>query len=400
MNIRSNEPFWLVKNGLQNSYPSLKEDIETDALIIGGGITGALMAYECVQKNLNAVLIDKREIAYGSTSATTSMLQYEIDIPLYRLTELIGEQGAVASYKACRDSIYQLEAITQKVKSDCGFQVKQSLYFASSKKDLKWLKKEFEAREKAGFDVVWLNEHTIEENYGLKAFGGILSNDGASIDAFCLAHDILHYCNKKGLEIFDKTELQKVKYHDDFVEAKLSNGQHIRAKKVIYCTGYETQAMLPEKIVDLKSTYAVVSEQTTDLKKNLSSTLFWNTDSPYLYLRTTDENRILIGGEDENFKSAIKRDALLDRKSNKLQKLFSKLMPNQAFYEDFSWCGTFGETKDGLPYIGEHPKFPNSYFCLGFGGNGITFSVIGAKIIADSLQGKDNLLQYFFRFGR
>ena len=400
MNIRSNEPYWLVKNGILQSYPSLRTDINCDVLIVGGGITGALMAHSAIQNGFNTILIDKREIANGSTSATTSMLQYEIDIPLYQLIKMIGEEGAVASYKACRDSIGRIRQVVEEIKSQCGFESKKSLYFAGKSKDLNWLKTEFETRKTKGFDVQWLDKSQIKKTYGLIAEGGILSADGASIDAFCFTHDLLQHNTQKGLQVFDKTELVKTKYKQDQVIVTTQTGASIVAKKIIYCTGYETQQMLPDKVVKLKSTYAIVSERMKELNKAVSDTLFWNTDSPYLYLRTTADNRILVGGEDEDFKNPLKRDALLNRKQEKLVKTFQKFLPEITFIEDFSWCGTFGETKDGLPYIGMHPKFPNSYFCLGFGGNGITFSTIGADMVTGMIKGETDLLSHFFRFGR
>ena len=82
MKLKSNEPFWLVKNGILNSYPSLRNDISVDVLIVGGGITGSLIAHQCIKDGHKTALIDRREIANGSTSATTSMLQYEIDVKL------------------------------------------------------------------------------------------------------------------------------------------------------------------------------------------------------------------------------------------------------------------------------------------------------------------------------
>src|SRR5690554_5702369 len=139
MNLKSNEPFWLVKNGLINAYPSLREDTSCDVLVVGGGITGSLVAHQCVEDGYQVVLIDKREIANGSTSATTSMLQYEIDVPLYELIEMIGEKGAIESYKACSEAIDQLEDICLKIKSKAGFTRKKSLYFSAYKKDVKEL---------------------------------------------------------------------------------------------------------------------------------------------------------------------------------------------------------------------------------------------------------------------
>lgn len=400
MDVRSNEPFWLVKNGIMHSYPSLRKDANCDVLIVGGGITGALMAHACVAKGYETILIDKREIANGSTSATTSMLQYEIDVPLYKLKELIGDQGAIASYLACKDAIYKLERLVKEIGSSCGFERKESLYFAGKSKDVKWLKQEYEARKTVGLEVKWLDKKEIKTNYGIVAEGAILSADGGSVDAFCLTHDLLHYNAEKGLRVFDKTELKRVKYEKELLRAQLDTDAEITAKHIIYCTGYEAQNILSDKVVQLKSTYAMVSEKMDRHYEVCDKTLFWNTDSPYLYMRTTADGRFLVGGEDENFKNATRRDLLLGRKKEKLEKTLKKYLPDSSFIEDFCWAGTFGETKDGLPYIGMHPKYPKSYFLLGFGGNGITFSVMGMNMIIEIMEGRPGILSHFFRFGR
>lgn len=401
MDLKSNEPFWLIKNGLITSYPSLKSDEKCDVLVIGGGITGSLIAHQMIQDGYDTILIDKREICNGSTSATTSMLQYEIDVPLFELSEKIGEKAAVRSYKACSDAIDTLEKLSGIIRSDAGFKRKKSLYFASKKKDAVWLKKEYEARKKAGFDVKWLNEDQILKQFGFEnTYGGILSKQGASIDAFQFAHELFTHNVKKGLRIFDKTEMTHVEYHKGFTIATTRNGYQIKAKKIIYCIGYESKNLLKENFVNLKSTYAIVSEIDKDKFKNISSTLVWNTDDPYLYTRTTDDGRILIGGGDEDFYDAEKRDALLGKKEKEILKNLKKIKPDYHFYTDFVWAGTFGETKDGLPYIGEHKKFRNSYFVLGFGGNGITFSITGMEMASLFMKNKKHPLSQYFKFGR
>ncbi len=318
MDLKSNEPFWLIKNGLIATYPSLKSDEKCDVLIIGGGITGSLIAHQMIKDGYETILIDKRELCNGSTSATTSMLQYEIDVPLYELTEMIGEKGAVASYKACSDAIDTIENLVGKIHSEAGFKRKKSLYFASKKKDAEWLKKEYEARKNAGFEVKWLNADQVYERFGFEnTYGGILSRQGASIDAFQFAHELFKYNIRKGLKIFDKTEMTEVEYHKGFNNVKVDSGFQIRAKKIIYCIGYESKTLLKENFVNLKSTYAVVSEVDKDKFKNITRTLVWNTDDPYLYMRTTDDGRVLIGGGDEDFYDAEKRDAILSKKKGK-----------------------------------------------------------------------------------
>ena len=401
MDLKSNEPFWLVKNGILNSYPSLKETVECEVLVIGGGITGSLIAHQMVKDGYETVLIDRREIGNGSTSATTSMLQYEIDVPLYELIDQIGEEGAVKAYKACSQSIEDLDKITQELNSEAGFERKESLYYASKKKDVSWLKKEFEARKNAGFNVKWIEKEEILERYEFEnTFGGILSSQGASVDAFHLAHELLAFNSKKGLRVYDKTEMDSVEVKKGFNLVTTKTRQKIKAQKIIYAIGYESAHLIKEKFVDLKSTFAMVSEIDEKGSEKLNNTLFWNTSDPYLYMRTTSDGRVLIGGGDEDFRDPEKRDAMIDKKEKEILRDLKDLLPNYHFYTDFTWAGTFGETKDGLPYIGEHKDFPNSYFVLGFGGNGITFSVTGMEMASAFMKNKNHPLTEYFKFGR
>lgn len=400
MDLKSNEPFWLVKNGLLNTYPSLHEDKTSDILIVGGGITGALIAHQCIASQQKCILIDKREIVNGSSAATTSMLQYEIDTPLYKLMELIGDDAAIASYKACSDAIDKLEQLAKEISSQAGYRSKSSLYYASRKKDVAGLKREFLARQSAGFEVSWLTGAEVKSQYNVNhSYGAILSNKGASIDAFRFAHELLDYNAKLGLEIYDKTALVSVKSRTRDNLVTLTTGATIKVKKIIYCTGYETAEYIPEKFVQLLSTFALVSEVDATLYDTYKDLLIWNTSDPYLYMRTTDDGRFLIGGEDEEFQNARKRDSLIAKKSAKLARSYRKIFERDIL-GDLSWAGTFGVTKDGLPYIGEHKQFKNSYFVCGFGGNGITFSVAAMEMVANWLKNEKHPLTELFKFGR
>ncbi len=401
MKLKTPEPFWLVKNGIINSYPSLREDIKTDILIIGAGITGSLIAHQCIKDGYDAVVLDRREVCNGSTSATTSMLQYEIDVPLYELTEMIGEEGAVKSYLACFKSIDDLQKITKEIKSSAGFEKKKSLFFVAHKKEREWVQQEFTARENADLPVKWLSSEEIVEKFGIKeTFGGILSDQGASVDAFKLAHELLAYNHAKGLRIFDKTEITETKYGNRQVKVTTEYGNTVTAKKIIYCNGFESVEVIPENFVKLLSTFAIVGESTEQDYGALDDLVVWNSADPYLYMRTTDDNRILVGGGDMDFVDEKKRNRALHRKSVSLERSIEKHLPEADFRTDFSWAGVFGETKDGLPYIGEHPDFPGAYFVLGFGGNGITFSVIGMEMVSVHLKKQKHELDEYFRFGR
>lgn len=400
MTLKAGYPFWLVKNGLPFTFPKLDHDVETDVVIIGAGISGALVRYYLVNAGIQCTTIDARTIGLGSTSASTALLQYEIDVPLYKLTEMIGKENAQRAYQLCGEAIDTLEEITKGFKLD-GFKKRKSLYYAAYKKDVSWLKKEYEARKEAGFKVHWLTEEELKDQYGFKGYGAIVSSKAAEVDAYMLTHCLLQH-RKKGedLNVFDRSPVTDIKHNKNGVVLKTESGHTIKANKLIYATGYEVVNFIDKDIVNLLSTYAVVSEQYNDRPFWKDEVLIWNTADPYLYVRTTPDNRVLVGGRDEDFSNPAKRDKLIDRKTKQLTNDINKMFPNLNFKPEFSWTGTFGSTKDGLPYIGPYKKLPNGYFSLGFGGNGITFSVVGAQILCDLLQGKKNNDLSLFSFDR
>ena len=400
MDLTSGYPFWLIKDGLPFHYPKLNSNLETDVVILGGGISGSLAAYHLTEANIKCIVLDSRSIGLGSTCASTSLLQYEIDEPLIELTKKIGEDNARRAYSLCSQSIDKLEIIAKKIGLK-DFEPKKSLYYAAKKGDVNFLKKEYEARKKAGFPVNYLASDEINSGFNFKASGAILSDKGATTNAYQLTHFLHQYAIKKGLKVFDRTGASTVKHINNGLEIKTENGFIIQAKKIIYATGYEVSEMLNKKIVNLNTTFACVSEQFNDKSAFWKDeVLIWNTANPYLYTRTTNDNRLLVGGRDTKYNNPNLRSSQLESKTKKLISDFNKIFPSIPFKPEFCWAGTFGSTKDGLPYIGTNKKYPNSYFALGFGGNGITFSLIAAEIITDLIKGNSNSDAELFSFER
>lgn len=400
MNLTTGYPFWLINSGLTASYPKLERSIKTDVVIIGGGISGALTAYYLINAGVKCIVVDARTIGLGSTCASTSLLQYELDKPLYKLADQIGWVPAARAYQLCSQSIDTLEKISAKLKF-AEFKKQSSLFFAAHKKDKLLIESEFAARKKAGFEVILLDEKDIQKQFGFTAPAAILSAQGATTDAYLFTHALLKASIKKGLEVYDRTPVNKIEYKKRSAKLTTEKGHLITANKIVNASGYEIKEFIEKKIVKLNSTYALVSEQMPLSKPAWKNkTLLWNTADPYLYMRSTNDNRIIVGGRDEEFYNPAKRDKLIKSKTASLKKDFTKLFPSTELIPEFSWTGTFGSTDDALPYIGTYKKTPHTYYALGFGGNGITFSVIAAEIIRDMITGKKNKDALLFAFDR
>lgn len=399
MELVAGYPFWLIKDGLLYSYPKLLENKKCDAVIIGGGISGALTAYHLLKAGIECILVDGRAIGLGSTCASTSLLQYELDIPLHKLKKTIGERKAVRSYRLCGDAIDKLINIMNEIGHN-EFQKRKSLFF-STHRQKKFMREEYLARKVAGFEVELFAAAELRTNYGLKAAHGILSEKGATTNAYSLTHAILQYCIRRGLMVFDRTAIKNIEHQKDKVVLKTNDGCIIASNYVINATGYEVINFIGKKIVDLDCTYAIVSESQAE-KNELwkDKIMLWNTDDPYLYLCCAEENRVIAGGRDESFINMKTMYAYLDKKSSLLEKDFERSFPGCSIKKEFAWSGVFGKTKDSLPYIGEYFKTPRTFYALGFGGNGITFSLVAAEIITDLLLKRKNTDAEIFSFAR
>lgn len=401
MDLHSKQNFWPLKNGLIQDFPSLQHSIKSDIIVMGCGISGALVADQLCKEGFDVVMLDKRHSGFGSTAASTALLQYEIDTPLRDLIKKVGLDHAVRSYKLCLQSIDDLQKLSSHFLNKSDFKRKPSFQFTSSKAHLKKHQLEFELRRTHKIShTTWLHPKDIKDKFGFDKLGGILSSDGAQVDPFKLTHHLIKSHWKKNLRVFDNTEVINIEHKKMGVTVVTDTGHKVQAKKLVIACGYESQKYIPKKVEIQKSTYAIVSEVMDEKKFWYKNSLIWETADPYIYLRTTSDHRILIGGKDDNFYNPKKRDHNLPMKVRLLEKSFNQLYPTISFRTDYKWAGTFCGTKDGLPYIGSIPERPHTYFALGFGGNGITFSMVAAQIITDLICGKKNENQVMFDFNR
>ena len=115
MDLKSGYPYWAIKNGLLSPFPALAGDLACEVAVIGGGITGALIADHLQAAGHEVAVIEQGEIGWGSTAASTALLQYEIDTPLLDLANRVGAQDAALegfrrASEDCRRSEFEYHA--------------------------------------------------------------------------------------------------------------------------------------------------------------------------------------------------------------------------------------------------------------------------------------------------
>lgn len=108
-----------------------------------------------------------------------------------------------------------------------------------------------------------------------------------------------------------------------------------------------------------------------------------------------------MGGKDDDHDIPARRDRMVGRKAAALQGKVSRLLPHLQAQPAFAWAGTFTETSDGLPLFGRHaPYGPRVQFALAYGGNGITYSMLGAGLLRAQIERRPHPLTALFSFAR
>ena len=269
MDLKSGYPFWAVKNGLMRPFPPLRCDLQCDIAVVGGGITGALIADHLADRGFDVAVVEKRDIGWGSTAASTALIQYEIDTHLTDLAKSYGETEAVLAYKACVTAIAELRELAGRV-GGVDFAAQKSLYYASRHRDATSLRDEFELRRKHGFSVDWLDKKAMKARYGLSAPCAILSHIAARLDPYRLTHRLLARHVKRGGQVFDRTVVESIRPSAREVELLTVTGARIQCHHLILAAGYESQHWLRQRVAQNRSSYAFVTDPVDRIGPGLS----------------------------------------------------------------------------------------------------------------------------------
>jgi glycine/D-amino acid oxidase-like deaminating enzyme len=402
MDLRTGVTVWQLDTAPPPAIAPLERDVACEVAIVGGGITGVLVAHELTSAGFDCVLIDKAQIGAGSTAASTALLLYELDTPLHQLAKQIGEENAATAYRACLGAIEAIADLVEELQSNCDFRRRKSFYFAEAERHQPLLVREQQIRRKHGMAVELLARSDIEKLFSFSRPAALVTHDAAELDVMKFVHALLQQARKRGLRVFGDTELTDFdqRQRGRFV-LRTRRGPRITARRTVFATGYAANAISPARHVgDLKSTYAIATTPIVHFRGWHERALLWTTARPYLYLRTTASNRAVVGGEDVPFVDNERRDALLPEKRARLEHALRKLFPKMEFEIACAWTGTFAETQDSVAYIGESPATPGLYFALGYGGNGIAYSMVAAHILREAFRGRAHPAADVFRLNR
>lgn len=397
LDLRTGRPVWMAYRAPSVPVSRLTRDVRSEVLVVGMGISGAMLAESLTAASFSVVMIDRRGAMLGSTPASTALVQYEIDVPLTRLTRKIGRARAEQAWRRSRLAVANLSARIQELGICCDSVARSSLLLAGNALGAGGLRAEAEARRSAGLYAEYLTRGRLQERFGIARDGAILSPGNLALNPRKLTAGLLRCAIERGARCYAPATATSLETSRRGVSVETEGGPVITAEHVVLATGYELTELVPADTHEVISTWAIATRpQPRALWPE--EALIWESSDPYLYLRTTSDGRIICGGEDEEFSDEEARDALIPAKTARLSEKLARLFPSVDARPEFAWTGAFGSTRTGLPLIGFVPGHPRVHAVLGYGGNGITFSRIAAELVCSELSGKKDADAALFGF--
>jgi len=385
-----NKPLFSSINKVPYQYPWLSADEECDVLVVGGGMAGAFCLYHLMENGADAVMVTQKPVGYASSCVNNSILQSTNDIMLTKLCKVIGKDEAIAYCKECDNALGEIEELSQQL-DNFDFVRRDGFLYTATAENINELHTEYLMRRHNGFDVNFLEKTDASDMFSFDIQAGILAKGMAGeVDGYKLCHALISKANFDGARIYENTTIETIENTDGGVLVETTFGKRIKAKKIVMAIG-----MLSQEYIDVdvskKTSFTLVTQPVSAFSGYQSRAIVKNMDTN-IFLRTTQDDRILIGGLDcpslnhNTLKKIIGIDRLIERKYCELEtNLRSMLVGIDNLTVEYKYHGEYPFTDNPVPITQEVAEYPNIIFALPTSLNGILSSQIMAKKIASDI---------------
>jgi glycine/D-amino acid oxidase-like deaminating enzyme len=367
-------------------------------------MTGALVAHAFASAGISTTVLEAAVVGRGSTAASSALLLKEPDLELTQLTNRYGARRSRRIWELSHESVDSLVALLKRFRIRCDLETRDAVYYSTTAQAAERLRHECALRVRLGFDVKWLGPGRLRRLTGIAAHGAILSTGGAQFDPYRACIGILRAAGAAGADVFERSEVLRIESAPNRVRIRTRQGT-VTADRVVIATGYATPQFRPlAGRFRMYRTYVLVTAPIGSPQRHdvgLSNVMLWDTERPYHYARWTPGHRLLLGGADRLVQPGQRRRPQFMTAARDLRSYFEGRFPALATVRtQCAWEGLFAMTADSLPYIGPHRRYPRHWFALGYGGNGMTYGFLAARLLLERWQGTKSRDHALFEFAR
>lgn len=370
---------WISTTASTN-YPQLREDIETDVAIVGGGIAGINAAYFLKNKGLKVVLIDSSNIITGTSGNTTSKVTSQHNLKYAFLKKHFGNEKAKMYADSNQWAISELEKIIDKEKIECDFHRLPAYVYTWSEEGLEKINEEVKAAKELGLPASFVSS---VDSIPFKIEGAVKFENQAYFHPRKFLLALAKKVNRDGSYIFESTTAKTIEEEDNFCKVITDEG-NIKAKHVIVATDFPfyDKGFFFARLYEVRS-YVLALK----IKGQMPEGMFINTIDENIFSfrphKSGNEQWLFVGGADHKAgeEGDVDHFAKLEEQAKKRFNIKSI---------DYKWAAQDCNTFDRVPYIGRMPRTKNIFVTTGFGEWGMTTSFVSAKLLSDLVTNEKN----------
>ena len=284
------KPYFCYSTEKVKQYKYLDCDIKCAVLIIGGGIDGAIANYY-LSKKFDVALVDKGRIGMGCTSCATALLEYQLDDFASDLNKYMTKDEIIMAYNMGLEAVQKIEKFIKKYGNNCEFALRPTFLYTNSIFTVQKIKQEYFFRKNNGFDCKLYESKN--NPFPIKC-GIYVENGGCEFNPYLFTKMMIENSNNQS-KIFENTNIKELtKTHNGNVAITIF-GEKIVCKKILIATGFNWEVLNKSDLCDRFITYSIVTSPIKEISWK-EKALVHDATSPYHYLRTLPDGRIIFGG--------------------------------------------------------------------------------------------------------
>ena len=380
---------------INNNYNKLKDNIKTDICIVGGGLTGLSAALNLSDKGYTVTILEANKIGSGASGRNGGQLGIGMRKDQFYLEKKFGIEKAKIFWSVGLDAVHGVLDLIKKHKIDCAIKP-GVMHVGNSNKDYKNFLKEIEHMQK-NYDYdkfEYIDEKNIKNEIASnKYFSGLLLTGCYHLNPLKLTLGLMKACLDKGVKIYENSPANKITEQSNEITVSVDSNEIIAKKIIVSCNGYLDDLLgSVRKYFMPINNYIIATEPLGEeyarklIKRNVAVS-----DSRFMidYFRFSEDYRLLFGGPETITANFVKDARIFVLK--RMLKVYPELKNVKI---DFSWGGTLAISINRMPQFGALMN-DKLYYVHGYSGHGLAMSIMGGKLIAQKIEGNNDLFDLF-----
>jgi len=385
-------------------YSRQKGEIQTQVVVVGGGLTGSACAASFATAGVRVVLLEADRIGAGETARSAGLLRQDLDASFQDSAALHGLRAARHVWQGFRRASLDFGAALRRFGVKAELAPQDVLSFTRDGADAaRRLQREYQARRDAGVEASWLNARALAAETAIPGAGGFRVK-GEVIDPYRACVGLAAAAASRGAVLHDRTTVRRIRAGRKAVHVT-TDGGIVTADAVVIATGG-----LPDDLRALRrhfqprQTCAVVTgvlPAAVRREVGKRAAALRDTNDPPHLLRWLSDDRVLFSGTEEAAAPARQREKMLVPRANELMYELTTMYPAiSGVPPEWAWETIHHGSPDGLPVVGPHRNFPRHLFALGHARHGAGVAWLAARVLLRAYLGEPAKGDELFGFAR